>query len=171
MMQKRVNRSATQLKKAFQLGAIATAITLGFSLSGAAIAHEEALNSGWCSGGQISILGQFKLNKTLLQQFAKESSGVCSQLKSCGQFDDEYGVAFRTAGALCHSFSEAELTYKNIGDHLSVRAIFHSPATMKNSEANHHDLYSFEQGLEFSCGLCELDNSVAKDEERAVESR
>ncbi|MGX5172887.1 hypothetical protein ACUR5C_02515 [Aliikangiella sp. IMCC44653] len=170
-MQKLVNKTTNLVKTTLKVGTLATAVMLGAGVSSTAFAHEEAINTGWCSGGQITILGQFKLNQALLQQFAKESSGVCSQLKSCGQFDDEYGVAYKTAGALCHSFSEAELTYKNIGDHLSVRAIFHSPATMKNSEANHHTLYSFEQGLEFSCGLCELGDSAVKDDGQHAKSR
>ena len=131
--------------------------SLCVAISGSLTAHEEALESGWCSGGQVSILGHFTLNKSLLLKFKGEQNLVCDQIRSCGQFDDDdYSVAFRAAGGICQSFSEAELLLRTVDDHETVRAIIHAPATMKNVETNHHDIYQLDQGIEFSCGYCTM---------------
>lgn len=133
--------------------AIALSIT---SLS--VVSHEQAMEKGWCASGTISILGHFSLNKPLLEKFKGEENAVCSQLRSCGQFDDDdYTISTRAATSLCHSFSEAELEYRTTDDHLTVRAIIHSPVTAKHSEVSHHELYSIEQGIEFSCGICRVE--------------
>ncbi|TQV86470.1 hypothetical protein [Aliikangiella coralliicola] len=129
-----------------------------------AIAHEEAMESDWCGGGEITILGYFKLNAALLKNFKGEDNAVCSQLRSCGQFDDDdYGISRRTALNICRSFSEAELEVRTIGDHETVRPIFYAPASIKNSELNHHVLYSISQGVEFSCGMCAMPDVVRRE--------
>lgn len=133
-------------------------------VSGLACAHEEAMDSSWCEGGQIEILGHFQLNHNLLEKFKGEDNAVCSQLKSCGQFDDDdYGVSMRAASALCSSFSESELLLRVNGYHDTVRPIFYSPVNFKNSETNHHILYSLSQGIEFSCARCIMREYEAED--------
>ena len=125
----------------------------GFSV----LAHEEALESGWCRGGAITILGEFSLKQPLLRQFKGDSGLVCGQLKSCGHFDDDdYTIALRAAEGLCRAFSEQELAYAEQGYDGTVRPIFHAPAVFKNSEVNHHSLYQLAQGIQFSCGYCRM---------------
>ncbi len=138
------------MSKLQQLSIAIVASTFALGVS----AHEEAIEKGWCANGEIKILGTFNLNKILLEKFRDEQDAVCTQYRSCGQFDDDYDLSFRAAGSICHSFSSDELAYRSRGDHLTVRPIFHSPVTMKNAEENHHEIYSIDQGVEFSCGYC-----------------
>lgn len=142
-------------------GVVCVSIVASFFAPGAN-AHQEPIESGWCANGEIHILGTFNLNQLLLEKFRNEQDAVCNLYRSCGQFDDDYDLSFRTAGAICHSFSSDELAYRSQGDHLTVRPIFHSPVTMKNSEQNHHEIYSIEQGVEFSCGYCVIQSLEAE---------
>ncbi|MBZ9611583.1 hypothetical protein [Rheinheimera maricola] len=122
-----------------------------------ALAHEEALESGWCRGGTITVLGEFSLKQPLLLQFKGDSGLVCGQLKSCGHFDDDdYTIALRAAEGLCRAFSEQELAYAEQGYDGTVRPIFHGPGVFKNSESEHHSLYQLTQGIQFSCGYCRM---------------
>lgn len=135
------------------------------------LSHEQAMEKGWCAAGTISILGNFSLNKPLLEKFKGEENAVCNQLRSCGQFDDDdYTISTRAATSLCHSFSEAELEYRTTGDHQTVRAIIHSPVTAKNSEDSHHELYSIDQGIEFSCGICRIETEQHRSNATATRS-
>ncbi len=128
-----------------------------FGLSNSVIAHDEALESGWCQGGRITLLGEFQLKKQLLQYFSRESNAVCKNLRSCGQFDDDdYSIARNTAEQICYQFSERELTFTHNGDDGTVRPIFHGPSVFKNNEPDHHTLYQLDQGISFSCGLCSV---------------
>ena len=140
-----------------KMGVLASALLFA-PLIGTVAAHDEPMDSNWCSGGQITILGHFQLNQSLLKKFKGEENAVCNNLKSCGQFDDDdYSIANRTALSICSSLSVTELLIKTNGDNDTVRPIFYSPINFKNSEVNHHLLYTISQGLEFSCGQCSLD--------------
>jgi hypothetical protein len=136
---------------------ISTAI-VSCVLSSASFAHEEALESQWCQGGQISILGQFQLHSKLLQTFMQESE-VCSELKSCGQFDDDFTGARAAAHGTCAMYTVASKTY---GDHGTIRPIFTAPTSIKNDFSAHHDLYSIDQGVSFSCGYCDMSEVVTR---------
>lgn len=128
------------------------------------IAHDEAMESGWCEGGEVSILGHFQLNENLLAEFKGDENPVCTQYKSCGQFDDDdYRVSRRTALGFCQSLSSAELTQVIFNDHHTVRPIFYAPENFKNKDANHHKLYAIAQGIEFSCAICTLPKEVSAD--------
>jgi hypothetical protein len=145
---------------------VAASALLFTSLVGKVSAHDEPMDANWCSGGQITILGHFQLNQSLLKKFKGDENAVCNNLKSCGQFDDDdYSIANRTALSICSSFSATELTMKTDGDNNTVRPIFYSPINFKSSEANHHLLYGISQGVEFSCGQCSLDVMEAADAE------
>ncbi|MDP5135088.1 hypothetical protein ORJ04_03880 [Rheinheimera baltica] len=130
---------------------------LGVMVGCSAVAHDEALESGWCRGGNVTVLGEFSLKDPLLRQFKADSAQVCGQLKSCGHFDDDdYTIARRTAEGLCRAFSERELAYATDGHDGTVRPIFHTPAVFKNNETDHHTLYQLAQGIQFSCGYCSM---------------
>jgi hypothetical protein len=136
--------------------------SLCFVLPLTLVAHEEPLDNGWCAGGQISVLGQFSLTAPVLSKFKGKENPVCSQLKSCGQFDDDdYTAARRAADAFCHQLSEVELeSSKTTSDNGTVRPLIHAPAVVKHAELMHHELYSINQGLSFSCGVCRLKASA-----------
>lgn len=133
-----------------------SAALLSLSVLGSVSAHEEPLETGWCQGGSITILATMKLYHKPLTYFKSESQ-VCSDLKSCGQFDDDDFKTARTAAdGLCSTLAEAEKTLQQLGDDGTVRPIFISPNSIKDSDVNHHLLYSIDQGVEFSCGLCSM---------------
>jgi len=138
--------------------ALAIAI-LSASMAVPTFAHEEALEQGWCQGGNISILGTFQLYEKSLTYFQQETQ-VCTELKSCGQFDDDFGTARHAASGLCSTLAEAEKKFTNNGDDGTVRPIFDAPTTIKDSDSNHHLLYSIDQGVTFSCGLCTMPKPV-----------
>ncbi|NVJ59943.1 MAG: hypothetical protein HWE27_06105 [Gammaproteobacteria bacterium] len=119
-----------------------------------AFAHEEPMEKGWCSQGNIQIMGTFNFTAALLERFRSEQNPVCNQYKSCGQFDDDYSLAIRAGNSLCHSFDIEEREFKNQGDFGTVRLIIHGPASLKNSEKSHHLLYDIRQGAHFSCAVC-----------------
>jgi hypothetical protein len=129
-----------------------SAVIIGCTISSASLAHEEALESQWCQGGQITILGQFQLHSKLLQTFMQESE-VCTELKSCGQFDDDFSGARAAAQGTCSMYTVASKTY---GDHGTIRPIYTSPTSIKNGFSAHHELYSIDQGVSFSCGYCDM---------------
>jgi hypothetical protein len=137
-----------------KVGFAALCLLLPLTLS----AHQEALDNGWCAGGQITVLGQFSLTAPVLSKFKGKENAVCNQVKSCGQFDDDdYTAARRAADAYCHQLSEVELeNSKTSSDNGTVRPVFHAPAVVKHAELRHHELYSVNQGLSFSCGVCRL---------------
>ncbi|WP_144393777.1 hypothetical protein [Pleionea sediminis] len=145
-------------------------IALSAVLSHSSMAHEEPMEAGWCESGQIQVLGTFNLNERLLVKFRDEQDAVCANYnyRSCGQFDDDYGLATRIAGSMCHSFSSDEISGRSNGDHRTVRPIFHGPVTIMNAQSAHHSIYTLSQGLHFSCGYCEADG-VAVEAEVEVE--
>ncbi len=55
---------------------------LGVMVGCSAVAHDEALESGWCRGGNVTVLGEFSLKDPLLRQFKADSAQVCGQLKA-----------------------------------------------------------------------------------------
>lgn len=141
-----------------KLNNIVIVITIWLALSSTLIhAHEEPMEAGWCKAGKVTIIGHFKLNQDILSLFKGPENAVCLLQKSCGQFDDDdYSVGLRAASSLCHMYSAAELEFRHNADHLTVRPIFYSPNSFRNSEVNHHSLYSIAQGVEFSCGICKI---------------
>lgn len=130
-----------------------------------ASSHEEPTETGWCQYGQVQILGQFTFNQKLLQIYQEPTSQVCNQAKTCGEFDD-YKLARNVADNLCASYNDAELKGSTNGDYGTIRAVFHQPASFKNSEAAHHQLYSISQGLVFSCARCVAWQATPKVEEK-----
>ncbi|MCL2916069.1 hypothetical protein L2725_20210 [Shewanella corallii] len=127
---------------------------------GLAQAHEEPIDTEWCEGGRVVLLGKFTLHGNQLQRYANyvEENGVCPggddgvSTKTCGQFDDEYGVGRSASSNLCSQFA-----YRvGRGDDGTVKPIFYEPASFRDGDPNHHELYSVKQGVVFACGLCEM---------------
>ncbi|MCH4294662.1 hypothetical protein MJ923_10160 [Shewanella sp. 3B26] len=133
------------------------------ALSANLYAHEEPIESTWCEGGRVVLLGKFTLHGNQISRYADhvEETGECPGsgdvvTKSCGQFDDMYAKARGAASNLCHQF-----VYRTgNGDDGTVRPIFYEPASFSNKDPNHHKLYRLEQGVVFACGLCEMPEIV-----------
>lgn len=122
------------------------------------MAHQEAMDAGWCAEGRIVVLGQHSLQGKLLQLLRDPKGSLCNQTKTCGEFDD-YTAARKIAEQQCLQYSEVEQAGLKTGDAGTVRPIFHSPMVFKHSEKNHHLLYQLSQGISFSCAICVVDQA------------
>ncbi|MGI2258209.1 hypothetical protein [Shewanella sp. GXUN23E] len=131
--------------------------------SSIAVAHQEPIESRWCEGGRVTLLGTFTLHGNQLSRYASwaTETGECPattdiSTRSCGQFDDEYDMARSASASMCQ-----QLVYRSgPGDNGTVRPIFYEPASFRDQDPNHHELYRLEQGIVFACGLCELPRSA-----------
>lgn len=140
-------------------------------IAGAGQAHQEPIDSEWCEGGRIVLLGKFSLQGNQLERFGRyvEENGECPSIagigtRTCGQFDDEYGLTRTAADHLCGQFKYR----RNRGDAGSVKPIFYEPASFRDQDPNHHELYRLEQGVVFACGLCKMPR---EDRAKQVEIR
>lgn len=138
-----------------------------------AVAHERLTVPDWCEGGQIRILGSFEFSAQDLAAYAAcvrtgscvdvtvtatpnalgrggADSGSCS-IRSCGEFDDDYGVAARLADRHCAAFAFRPNPRRH-RDEGSVIPMISSPAQFNLAE--HHGDYAFEQGLSGMCAVC-----------------
>ncbi len=142
---------------------IALMVAANMMASATVLAHEEPIEGEWCRNGNVVILGEFTLTPLHLTRFKRFAEDVCPasgmgdvNTKSCGQFDDEYGLARAATNNLCSSLAYDLRNVSTYGDDGTVRPIFYGPESMKNSDNNHHDVYSITQGVKFACGLCEM---------------
>ncbi|MEC4725349.1 hypothetical protein HWQ46_07295 [Shewanella sp. D64] len=143
---------------------MAFVVAANIMLPATVLAHEEPIEGQWCNNGNIVILGEFSFTSLHLARFERFAEDVCPgsgleggdiETKSCGQFDDEYDLARSATNHLCQS-----LAYRNVnsrGDGGTVRPIFYGPESLKNSDQNHHEVYSIVQGVRFACGLCDME--------------
>ncbi len=118
-------------------------------ISGISWAHDDALDGGWCRDGQVVIVAQINMTHKLLSSYKLESEN-CSPLlsqKSCGQFDDDYGVGYRAASQMCHQINPM------VGLKVELIPLFHGPASFLD-EGQHHGVYSISEGLSISCAMC-----------------
>ncbi|WP_394393230.1 hypothetical protein [Shewanella woodyi] len=142
---------------------MALLVATNMMLPVAALAHEEPIESQWCQNGNVVILGEFKLTPLHLARFGRFAENECPDFgggvgtKSCGQFDDEYGLTRAATGHLCNSIAYELRDVSREGDGGTVRPIFYGPESLKNSDKNHHEVYSIVQGVQFACGLCDME--------------
>ena len=147
--------------------------TSSIILSTAVFAHEEPIEEQWCQNGNIIIIGEFKFTPLHLTRFDRYSKDVCPNFdggidiesKSCGQFDDEFGITRAATAHLCHSIAY-DLRDVSLDSSIgTVRPIFYGPESIKNSDKNHHKVYSIVQGVHFAWGLCkmEVDSRILKE--------
>lgn len=119
----------------------------------AALAHSELPDADWCSRGVPTPVAQFEIFPVTLRaerEREQQCSAGKSLAKTCGQFDDDYGTSRRSATRLCDSHAAA---HPGPGDIGSVIAVVVSPASYLH--ADHHVLYSVDEGLQGMCVRCE----------------
>ena len=69
--------------------------------------------------------------------------------RSCGIFDDDYGVTKRMTVSYCAAYSTAS---KDGSDFGTVVAEVVGPASFNGTD--HHKLYSIDEGVSGMCGRC-----------------
>lgn len=125
-----------------------------------AFGHGPSPHERFCSGGQPVVVAQFNYTPLQLQQYADclaDPQNACTQempidagcsLATCGEFDDDYGVATRLAYNYCAAFDTSS-SGSGIG---STRADVDGPSQYYS--AAHHLDYSFSGSLYGSCLRC-----------------
>jgi hypothetical protein len=133
-----------------------------FVASAPVLAHGPSPQDRFCPGGQPVVVAQFNYTPLQLQQYGDclaDPLNACTQdmppdnncaLMTCGEFDDDYGVANRLAFNYCATFDTSS-TGTGTG---STRAQVTGPSTY--SSPSHHLDYSFSGSLYGSCLRCTL---------------
>lgn len=125
--------------------------------SGACLAHGELPYPGWCEGGRVSVVATIELpGEALATQRDHCLDPSRAQQRECGQFDDDYGLALRTANAQCDAHAWGT---RGSGDLGSVLFIADGPTTFLRS--NHHAIFQAEHGLSGVCVRCEALRGVS----------
>lgn len=124
--------------------------------SASAFGHGDSPNDRLCSGGQSVVVAQFNFTPSQLQQYAAclaDPLNACTAemppdagctLETCGEFDDDYGVASRLAFNYCATF--------DVSSSSGIRATVDGP--QQYYSATHHQSYSFSGSLYGSCRRC-----------------
>jgi hypothetical protein len=128
--------------------------------SASAFGHGPSPHDRFCSGGQPVVVAQFNYTPSQLQEYAAclaDPLNSCTAemppnagcpLETCGEFDDDYGVANRLAYNYCATFAMSS-SGNGIG---STRADVEGPP--QYFSAAHHLDYSFSGSLYGSCLRC-----------------
>lgn len=136
-----------------------------FVASASALAHGPSPHERFCSGGQRVVVAQFNYTPLQLQQYGAclaDPLNACTSwmppesncsLMTCGEFDDDYGVANRLAFNYCATFDTSS-TGTGSG---STLAEVTGPSTY--SSMNHHLDYSFSGSLYGSCLRCVMSSA------------
>lgn len=137
-------------------------ISLGLSallLAGAAFAHQTLATENWCANGVVEPVAEFTFTAAELGAYKTcLHGGRCApgmspannfDLRTCGQFDDDWGVTKRMAVSHCAAYST---TSKDGSDFGTVVAEVAGPASFNG--ADHHKHYSINEGVSGMCGRC-----------------
>lgn len=128
--------------------------------SAPALGHGVSPHDRFCSGGHSVVVATFNFSPLQLQQYAAclaDPLNACTAemppeagcaLETCGEFDDDYGVANRLAYNYCATF---DLSASGSGPG-STRAAVDGPPQFLS--ATHHQTYSFSGSLYGACQRC-----------------
>lgn len=135
-------------------------LAAGFAAS--ASAHNPLDHPDWCTQGRLVVVDEFEWDGESLARIVNEERKAdrCTDTKSrrsgtrtCGQFDDDWGVVNSRAAHHCDRFA---VRFVDAGhrDHGTVIHIAEGPAAF-NDERRHHERYSAKMGLRAMCIRCE----------------
>lgn len=137
---------------------------LSLAAASAAPAHAPLPNVQWCERGEIVEIATFAFPPHMVMAYAQcLRTGACPDpvdtpdstctLKTCGDFDDDYGAGTRMAHVQCGQAAAAEgLTP---AQQLMVVPVVSAP--LEYLSAHHHARYRASMGLAGSCALCQAD--------------
>ncbi|WP_257386722.1 hypothetical protein [Tahibacter caeni] len=137
------------------------------ALATAAAAHDPLPDAQWCSTGHVVEAGAFAFDAAAIGAYVDcldhggcidpVLAGVCS-LRSCGNFDDDYGKTTRLVHSYCHEAEQPhDLTAGS--DYGTVRPIVYGP--LQFLRRSHHDDYRTAQGVHGVCARCDLAQNEA----------
>lgn len=125
-----------------------------------ALGHGVSPLDRFCPGGQAVVVAQFNFAPSQLQQYAAclaDPLNACTAemppdagcaLETCGEFDDDYGVASRLAFNYCATF---DVSPSGSGTGSTLATVNGPP---QYNSATHHQAYSFSGSLYGTCHRC-----------------
>ncbi|MEE4304898.1 MAG: hypothetical protein V2J19_12195 [Wenzhouxiangella sp.] len=141
------------------------AALLSASLAAPVAAHNPLEHPDWCTeNGRLVVVEEFAWDGETLARIVRkerESGGdSCSSSQSagsgtrtCGQFDDDWGIVNSRATGHCDGFV-VRFEGATHPDHGTVIHIAEGPEAF-NDEERHHDRYRARMGLRAMCVRCE----------------
>lgn len=121
-------------------------------VAGTCLAHSELPSPEWCADGRPIVVTSFQLLPSLQETPAplrNEQCGTGGGSRECGQFDDDYSDAMKSAQQMCRLHARQ----RPVGDIGSMIFIADAPASFLHED--HHRLYSVSQGLSGTCVRCD----------------
>jgi hypothetical protein len=117
-------------------------------------AHSELPDAQWCAEGRTVVVASFELAPELLvaerEICRTDPDDGGGSTRECGQFDDDYDIARRTALAVCDAYQADPVGPGDIG---TVIHLVDQPWTY--NDGDHHELYQVQHGLSGHCVRCE----------------
>ncbi|RMH36343.1 MAG: hypothetical protein D6694_13975 [Gammaproteobacteria bacterium] len=116
-------------------------------------AHSPEALTQWCPNGRVQVIGQWQYSAFVIRKL-KTSAQTCQVTpgdKSCGQFDDDWEMAWRVAQGTCAGAAGDTPVRTDVtgpASFLDNRAVVGSKARM------HHFIYTIDEGITFSCQVC-----------------
>ena len=137
----------------------------------AASAHPPLPDANWCSDGLPTITATFNFSEADIDAYVAcvqtgdcpdpttGDSGICGgHLKSCGNFDDDYGKAALKANAYCSDYADAAVaprgatTNTTTTDAGTVATVVDGPHYFLSPD--HHAKYRKSTGVHGVCAKC-----------------
>ena len=152
--------------------------SLAALLAATAWAHDPLPSANWCAHGQTTTVATFAFGAADVDAYvacveagdcpdprppappAGTPTPTCSSLKSCGNFDDDYGKTAFMINAHCDQYADqggvaGRGTTVDLGKEIgTVVPIAYGPKYF-TSTANHHWGYNKFQGVHGVCAKCE----------------
>jgi hypothetical protein len=133
-------------------------------LAASASAHNPLEHPDWCTeNGRLVVVDEFAWDGEMLARIVRkerEGGDSCSSSQSdgsgtrtCGQFDDDWGIVSSRAAGHCDAFA-VRFVGATHPDHGTVIHIAEGPEAF-NDEERHHDRYRAPMGLRAMCVRCE----------------
>lgn len=140
------------------------AAVLSASLAASVSAHNPLEHPDWCTeNGRLVVVDEFAWEGEVLSRIVrKERDGGDScpsaasggrATRTCGQFDDDWGVVNARAAGHCDRFA-VRFVGATHPDHGTVIPIAEGPEAYKDEE-RHHERYRARMGLRAMCVRCE----------------
>lgn len=142
-------------------------------VAGSAWAHDPLPSANWCQHGQSTVVATFAFDANDVDEYVacvlsgdcpdprshnpNPNNGTCMSLKSCGNFDDDYGKTALMINAHCDQYADAQVAGRG-GPPPSgyeagtVAPIVYGPQFFLSTL--HHARYSKSEGVQGVCAKC-----------------
>lgn len=140
-------------------------------LAASAWAHDPLPSANWCQYGQTSTVASFTFTGANITAWVScveagncpdprpVNAGTCDSVKSCGNFDDDYGKTALMINAHCSQYADASLAGRGAPplpgrEAGSVAPVVYGPQIFLATD--HHAHYQKNTGIHGVCAKCTL---------------